>query len=98
MTIIKAANHQEAEKLIRAGTAKKIELAYDIGSDDFFQLASLWCDKGAKISKGKEHFIVSLKGFRIPLTIDAQPPIAAVSPPLPRKTALFDHAYLIRFR
>ncbi|SVK49742.1 Uncharacterised protein [Acinetobacter baumannii] len=37
MTIIKAANHQEAEKLIRAGTAKKIELAYDIGSDDFFQ-------------------------------------------------------------
>lgn len=45
---------------------KKIELAYDIDSDDFFQLASLWCDKGAKISKGKEHFIVSLKGFRIP--------------------------------
>jgi hypothetical protein len=66
MTTIKAVNHQEAERLIRAGTAKKIELAYDIGSDDFFKLASLWCDKGAKISKGKEHFIVSLKGFRIP--------------------------------
>ncbi|VTR29308.1 Uncharacterised protein [Serratia fonticola] len=32
----------------------------------FFQLASLWCDQGAKISKGKKHFIVSLKGFRIP--------------------------------
>ncbi|HEJ7944317.1 TPA: hypothetical protein SMI10_000482 [Serratia liquefaciens] len=65
-TMIKATNHQEAEKLIRFGTAKKIELAYDIDSDDFFQLASLWCDRGAKISKGKEHFIVSLKGFRIP--------------------------------
>lgn len=52
-TMIKATNHQEAEKLIRYGTAKKIELAYDIDSDDFFQLASLWCDRGAKISKGK---------------------------------------------
>ncbi|MGO2439412.1 MAG: hypothetical protein ACTH8B_05980 [Serratia proteamaculans] len=66
MTTIRATNHQEAEKLIRYGTAKKIELAYDIDSDDFFQLASMWCDRGAKISKGKEHFIVSLKGFRIP--------------------------------
>ncbi|AVJ18333.1 hypothetical protein ACWA06_18765 [Serratia rhizosphaerae] len=66
MATIKAVNHQQAETLIRSGTAKKIELAYDIGSDDFFQLASLWCDRGAKITKGKEHFVVSLKGFRIP--------------------------------
>ncbi|WP_025123360.1 MULTISPECIES: hypothetical protein [unclassified Serratia (in: enterobacteria)] len=66
MSIVKAINHQQAETLIRSGSAKKIELAYDIDSDDFFQLASLWCDQGAKISKGKEHFIVSLKGFRIP--------------------------------
>ncbi|ATA18336.1 hypothetical protein EDC48_103110 [Gibbsiella quercinecans] len=66
MTTIKAASHQEAENLIRAGVAKKIELAYDIGSDDFFQLASQWCDKGAKITKGKKYFIVSLKGLRIP--------------------------------
>lgn len=66
MTMVKAVNHQEAETLIRSGIAKKIELAYDIDSDDFFQLASLWCEQGAKISKGKEHFIISLKGFRIP--------------------------------
>jgi hypothetical protein len=66
MTMVKAVNHQEAETLILSGTAKKIELAYNIDSDDFFQLACLWCDQGAKISKGKEHFIVSLKGFRIP--------------------------------
>ncbi|MDC6118448.1 hypothetical protein PJX95_10345 [Serratia rubidaea] len=66
MATIKAVNHQQAETLIRSGTAKKIELAYDIGSDDFFQLATLWCDRGAKITKGKEHFVVSLKGFHIP--------------------------------
>ena len=66
MAIIKAVNHEQAETLIRSGTAKKIELAYDIGSDDFIQLATLWCDRGAKITKGKEHFVVSLKGFRIP--------------------------------
>jgi len=66
MPTVKAENHQQAEKLIRAGAAKKIELAYDIGSDEFFQLATQWCGRGAKISKGKKHFIVSLKGLSIP--------------------------------
>lgn len=44
----------------------KVELAYDIDSDDFFRLASHWCDRGAKISRGNEHFVVSLKNFAIP--------------------------------
>lgn len=44
----------------------KVELAYDIDSDDFFRFATSWCDRGAKISKGNDHFVVSLKGFSIP--------------------------------
>lgn len=65
MVIIKAKNDQDAEELLHSGI-NKVELAYDIGSDDFFRLASRWCARGAKISRGQNHFIVSLKGFSIP--------------------------------
>ncbi|MBP2167577.1 hypothetical protein N5923_14625 [Erwiniaceae bacterium BAC15a-03b] len=65
MVVMKAKNDKDAEELLHSGI-NKVELAYDIGSDDFFRLASRWCEKGAKISKGSQHFIVSLKGFAIP--------------------------------
>ncbi|PKH24374.1 hypothetical protein CIG19_08030 [Enterobacterales bacterium CwR94] len=65
MPVTKAKNLNDAEALLHAGI-NKVELAYDIGSDDFFRLASRWCDKGAKISRGKKFFVVSRKGFAIP--------------------------------
>ncbi|MEN5014881.1 hypothetical protein ABEH87_00770 [Erwinia sp. Eh17-17] len=65
MAIIKAKNFKDAEELLHSGI-NKVELAYDIGSDDFFRLASQWCERGAKISKGHDHFVVSLKSFAIP--------------------------------
>lgn len=65
MPTMKAKNFKDAEELLYSGISK-VELAYDIGSDDFFRLASQWCERGAKISKGENHFIVSLKSFAIP--------------------------------
>ncbi|MGE9552762.1 hypothetical protein ACQPT2_16450 [Erwinia amylovora] len=65
MVAIKAKNHKDAEEMLHAGISK-VELAYDIDSDDFFRFATRWCDRGAKISKGNHHFVVSLKGFSIP--------------------------------
>jgi|UPI0002D56B47 hypothetical protein len=65
MAIIKARNFRDAEEMLHSGI-NKVELAYDIDSDDFFRLASHWCDRGAKISRGNEHFVVSLKNFAIP--------------------------------
>lgn len=63
--VTKAKNLKDAEDLLHSGISK-VELAYNIGSDDFFHLASHWCERGAKISKGQRHFIVSQKGFAIP--------------------------------
>jgi len=63
--VIKAKNLQDAEELLHSGISK-VELAYDIGSDDFFRLASRWCDRGARITKGNEHFVVQIKGMSIP--------------------------------
>ncbi|MEM6160809.1 hypothetical protein AAH446_09690 [Erwinia sp. P6884] len=65
MATIKARNFRDADEMLHSGITK-VELAYDIGSDDFFRLASHWCDRGAKISRGTDHFIVSLKGFAVP--------------------------------
>lgn len=65
MPTVKATNLKDAEDLLYSGI-RKVELAYDIDSDDFFRLATHWCDRGAKISKGHQHFVVSVKGFDIP--------------------------------
>ena len=63
--IIKAKNLKDAEEMLHSGI-NRVELAYDIGSDDFFRLASRWCERGAKISKSERHFVVSIKGMSIP--------------------------------
>ncbi|QKJ87885.1 hypothetical protein PMPD1_2950 [Paramixta manurensis] len=65
MTIVKAKNVKDTEELLYSGI-NKVELDWEIGSDDFFRLASRWCEKGAKITRGQAHFIVSLKGMAIP--------------------------------
>ncbi|PIJ50069.1 hypothetical protein BL250_08965 [Erwinia sp. OLTSP20] len=65
MATVKAKSAGDAEMLLLSG-ANKVELAYDIGSDDFFRLASHWCERGAKISRSSRYFVVSLKGFSVP--------------------------------
>lgn len=63
--VIKAKSFRDAEEMLYSGISK-VELAYDIDSDDFFRLASRWCDRGAKISKSEQHFVVSIKKLTIP--------------------------------
>jgi hypothetical protein len=66
MGILKATNHDEAVKLITLHAAHEIELAYEIKTDEFFDLAMNWCSPKDKFVKGGDHFIVSLKGPHIP--------------------------------
>ncbi len=50
--------------MLRSGYVKHVRLNWNIGSDEFFRIASDWCDTGAKIKKKDEDgFIISLKGF-----------------------------------
>lgn len=65
MIIYNARNQQHAEQLLSSGI-KKVALAWNIERDDFFNLASDWCEKGATISRDSGHFIISQKGFVIP--------------------------------
>lgn len=61
-----ANNYPEACDLLRSGRVKHVVLNWNLGSDEFFRLASDWCDAGARIKKQGERFIISLKGFPIP--------------------------------
>ncbi|AGJ87305.1 hypothetical protein WP3W18E01_39970 [Raoultella ornithinolytica] len=61
-----ASNYSEACDLLRSGYVKHVRLNWNIGSDEFFRIASDWCDTGAKIKKDEDGFIISLKSFPIP--------------------------------
>ena len=65
MAVVKAKNLQDTEALLHSGI-NTVELDWEIGSDDFFRLASHWCERGAKITRTQRHFVVSVKGFAIP--------------------------------
>lgn len=58
-----ASNYSEACDMLRSGYVKHVRLNWNIGSDEFFRIASDWCDTGAKIKKDEDGFIISLKGF-----------------------------------
>ncbi|WP_286777585.1 hypothetical protein [Leclercia sp. UBA1284] len=61
-----ASDYQEACSLLRSGYVKHVRLGWNVGSDEFFRIASDWCDTGAKIQKEGDDFVISLKGFPIP--------------------------------
>lgn len=61
-----ACNYGEACELLRSGYVKHVRLSWNVGSDEFFRIASDWCDAGAKIKKDGESFVISLKGFPVP--------------------------------
>lgn len=61
-----AHDYKEACDLLRSGYVKHVRLGWNVGSDEFFRIASDWCDTGAKIKKEGENFVISLKGFPIP--------------------------------
>ncbi|CAM6261737.1 hypothetical protein I6M88_04075 [Citrobacter sedlakii] len=65
-TLSTASSYSEACELLRSGYVKHVRLHWNVGSDEFFRIASDWCDAGARIKKEGEDFIISLKGFPVP--------------------------------
>lgn len=61
-----ATNYHEACELLRSGYIKHVRLNWNIGSDEFFRIASDWCAAGARVNKDQHGFVISLKGFAIP--------------------------------
>lgn len=66
MRKVTAVNLQEAESYLSLGDKIEVELAFNVSADEFFMIASDWCEKGAKIKKGDEFFTIYIKDFFIP--------------------------------
>lgn len=66
MTTRQTRSAAEAIRLIQDGTERKIELAFDVSADEFFTLSRLSGDKGGKITRPGEYFVISLKNFPVP--------------------------------
>ena len=43
-----ASDYNRACNLLRSGYVKHVRLGWNVGSDEFFRIASDWCDTGAK--------------------------------------------------
>lgn len=61
-----AYNYAEACAFLRSGRVKHVRLDWAIEGDEFFRIASDWCDAGARIVKDNNTFVITLKGFVIP--------------------------------
>ena len=61
MQNVKVTNQKDARNSIKSRKFKKVELAYELNSDDFFELATVCCQAGDKIKKGDDYFTVTLK-------------------------------------
>lgn len=66
MSTALAVTIQQAKDLIKSGGFRKVELSFDIDSDEFFNFASEFCSQGAKITRKNDHFVVILPKLPIP--------------------------------
>lgn len=48
--------------MLDSGNYNEVVLDFDVSSDDFFEIADSWSDKGAKISKEGERFKIKVSG------------------------------------
>ncbi|MFU2317990.1 hypothetical protein [Rahnella sp. PCH160] len=66
MKKVTATSLQEAENHLSTGEKIEVELAFNISTDEFFTIATDWCERGAKIKKGEKFFTIYIKDFFIP--------------------------------
>jgi enolase len=58
MSTVSAHSIEQAIELFTSSNSKKIKLAFDIGSDDFFSFVDKYCTETTKIKKEDDYFII----------------------------------------
>lgn len=61
MKVAKADTIEKTYELLNSGLYGEIELNFDLNTDDFFKIAMVYGDKGAKIKRKNKRFIIKLK-------------------------------------
>ena len=66
MSTVQATSIEQAKDLLKSGAFRKVELSFEIDSDEFFNFASEFCSEGAKITQKNSHFVVTLPKSILP--------------------------------
>lgn len=61
MGTVKASNLEQAKQLLQSGDAIKLELDFELDSDEFFNFAIEYCTNGAKLTRAGDRFQISRK-------------------------------------
>lgn len=56
----KSESIKQVNDMLRSGDYREVILDFDISTDEFFKMADHWGDKGAKIKKEGNRFVVKL--------------------------------------
>ncbi|ERK18652.1 MAG: hypothetical protein QM578_12185 [Pantoea sp.] len=70
MKSVKAISIRDVNDKLLSGEHKEVIIDFDISSDDFFALSDYWCERGAKIKKEGDRFMIKLKKISIPESLD----------------------------
>lgn len=61
MGTVKANNLEQAQQLLQSADAIKIELDFELDSDEFFNFAIEYCTNGTKLTRVDDRFVISRK-------------------------------------
>ena len=61
MAMLKASNLEQAKQLLQSDDTVKIELDFELDSDEFFNFAIEYCTNGAKLTRAGDRFLISRK-------------------------------------
>ena len=61
MAMLKASNLEQAKQLLQSDDTVKIELDFELDSDEFFNFAIEYCTNGAKLTRAGDRFQISRK-------------------------------------
>lgn len=70
MKSVNATSIRDVNDKLLSGEHKEVIIDFDISSDDFFALSDYWCERGAKIKKEGDRFMIKLKKISIPESLD----------------------------
>ena len=61
MAMLKASNLEQAKQLLQSDDTVKIELDFELDSDEFFNFAIEYCTNGTKLTRAGDRFLISRK-------------------------------------
>jgi len=53
---------KQANEMLHSGNYSEVILDFNVSTDEFFEIADSWSDRGAKISKEGERFKIKVPG------------------------------------